>query len=443
MHRGRSIAPMVKLLDGRVLIIGGATHPGTTNTTEVYDPATGQWTQVGSMQISTEGASAVLLDDGKVLKVGAAGGFSSPVNSVVAELFDPATGQWTQTGSLHVARYATSLTKLQDGRVLMTAGNQWGPALTESEIYDPATGQWTVTGSTNFARISRTILMSDGRVLAAGGDDSVTGPILPTEIYDPATGTWTVDASLNVGHNPTDLVALPGNQYLVAGGFWTNTAEVYQGPVEQTITFDAIADTYVKDGHNDRNVGGGEFMRVRDSGNNRSLVRFDQNALTSAVGNGTVLSATLRLTIVDNSNNWGSTGRTVDVHRLLNDWAEGNGTEDDRGTGSGATWACAADANIANQEQDCSGPTEWIMGQPNNIPAHPWASAPTDTKTITNGLSGVVEYNVTADVAAFADGSADNFGWLIRKTLEGQSGSVSFGTKESQYVAQLVVTYQP
>ena len=56
---------------------------------------------------------------------------------------------------------------------------------------------------------------------------------------------------------------------------------------------------------------------------------------------------------------------------------------------------------------------------------------------------GVVEYDVTTDVAAFANGSVSNFGWLIRKTLEGQSGSVSFGTKEGAFVPQLFIVYQP
>lgn len=442
MHQARSMAPIIKLLDGRVLIIGGATHPGTTNTTEIYDPANGQWTVAGNLQVPIEdggGGDAVLLDDGRVLKVGGAGGFSSPATSAVAELFDPATGQWTQTGDLLAARYTTHLVKLQDGKVLMMAGNQWGQPLSDCEIYDPATGQWTATGSTNYTRADKAVLMPDGRVLAAGGDDT-TG--VTSEIYDPATGAWSLDAALNVGHHPTDIVALPNGNYLVAGGFLTTTAEVYGSPTQQTLTLNASSDTYVKDGQNDRNQGGDVFMRLRDNGNNRALVRFDQAALQSAVGNRTVLSAKLRLAIVDNNSNWGQSGRTVDVHRLLSNWAEGNGTDSSRGTGPGATWNCAIDINIANQAKDCSGATEWTMGQPSNVPAHPWVQTPTDTQTIVDGQAGIVEYDVTADVSAFIIGSATNNGWIVRKTLEGQTGSVSFGTRESTYVANLVVTYQ-
>jgi Tol biopolymer transport system component len=212
---------------------------------------------------------------------------------------------------------------------------------------------------------------------------------------------------------------------------------------EQTTTFDASADAYVRSGQNDHNQGAETYMRLQSSGSNRGLVRFDQSAIQAEIGTGTVISAKLRLTITDNGNNWGNTGRTVDVHRLLKDWAEGNGTDSSRGTGSGATWNCAIDSAIQNQATDCTGATAWEMGQPNNPGVHPWYATASGTTNITNNQAGVVEFDVTADVASFVSGSSDNYGWLIKKTAEGQNGQVSFGTKEGSAVAQLVVTYLP
>lgn len=181
-------------------------------------------------------------------------------------------------------------------------------------------------------------------------------------------------------------------------------------------------------------------MHIQSSGSNRGLVKFNQSEIESMVGSGTVLSATLRLTITDNGNNWGPTGRTVDIHRLLSDWAEGSGTEGDRGDGEGATWNCAIDNEILNQAKDCDGSTEWEMGQPNNPSVHPWFETATATQTITNNLSGVVEYDVTADILAFLSGDFDNYGWLIKKANEGQAGQVSFGTREGSFVPELVIT---
>lgn len=214
-------------------------------------------------------------------------------------------------------------------------------------------------------------------------------------------------------------------------------------PIPQTFNLLSLADTYVRSGQPNHNQGGDQFMQVRSSGDNRGLARFDQAAIALAVGSGSVLSAKLRLTITDNGNNWGSSGRTVDIHRLLTEWAEGNGTENDRGTGSGATWGCATDSNIQNQAKDCSANTEWEMGQPNNPSVHPWAETATATQTITNGQSGVVEYDVTADILAFLNGDFENYGWIVKKTDEGQNGQVNFGTRESSFAPELVIVYQP
>jgi len=210
-----------------------------------------------------------------------------------------------------------------------------------------------------------------------------------------------------------------------------------------TTTLNASADTYIRSGSPHENEGAGLFMKVQQNGSNRGLVRYSQSALQSAVGGGTVLSAKIRLTITDNGNNWGTTGRTVDIHRLTSDWTEGNGTEADRGNGPGATWSCALDSLIENLVKNCSGAAEWEMGLPNNHSVHPWVQTASATQTITNNQSGVVEYDVTADIQAFVNGTNNNYGWIIRKTDEGQSGQVSFGTKESSTAPQLVVTYQP
>jgi len=136
------------------------------------------------------------------------------------------------TTAQFVSNLMGSVQTLQDGRVLMISGSQWYSTVAECEIYDPSTGQWTQTGSVNYARSSEgAVLLPDGRVFIAGGADQVGNPILQSEIYDPSTGTWSVDASLNGGHYPTDMPLLSNGQYLVAGGYTltaaTNTSELY------------------------------------------------------------------------------------------------------------------------------------------------------------------------------------------------------------------------
>jgi hypothetical protein len=60
---------------------------------------------------------------------------------------------------------------------------------------------------------------------------------------------------------------------------------------------------------------------------------------------------------------------------------------------------------------------------------------------LTNGMRGVVTFDVTADVQAFLSGAA-NVGWLVKRTDEGPSGAVDFGARESGTPPRLVLQVQ-
>ncbi len=209
-----------------------------------------------------------------------------------------------------------------------------------------------------------------------------------------------------------------------------------------TVTLEPEADTYIRGGSDNTNEGSSTFLQLQSSGNNRSLLRFRQVELDSALGGGTLVSATLKLTITGNGDNWGSSGRTVDVHRMTANWAEGNGrvngySPSDRGTGNGATWNCALDTDIANSAKDCTGSTEWIMS---GSGTRPWNGTATSSQLVTNGQSGVLSFDVLSDIQAFASGTP-NHGWVLKKTAESDSGTASFGSRESasKPVLELVV----
>lgn len=235
------------LPDGTVLVAGGNGSqyvPGMgwflpIASAELYHPATGTWSQTGSLAIAREGATATLLKDGQVL---VAGGVdctpSSCTNVAGAELYDPSTGTWTPTGNMVVAMGGQEgATLLPNGQVLVVGGccDATGNSFANAELYDPNSGQWHPTASMHYPRSGApATLLPNGKVLVAAGW-TLTGDQTSAEVYDPGTGTWTLTGDLHVGRDNHTATLLPDGKVLVAGGFtsygtgniYTTSAELY------------------------------------------------------------------------------------------------------------------------------------------------------------------------------------------------------------------------
>lgn len=231
------------LPDGRVLITGGMRrNQDFYRSAELFNPATGKFSATGGMQVARVGHVAVLLRSGKVL---VAGGWIGHGVTDDAELYDPATGKFTVIGHMLTKRGRPEATLLRDGNVLITGGgnNTDGPgsSITSAEIFDVATSKFRATGSMHYARIAHTAtLLADGRVLVAGGRGSeVNGS---AEIYDPKAGTFRETGHLIVARYKHTAGLLPDGRVLIAGGSderdWHGTlssAELYD-PQRGTFT---------------------------------------------------------------------------------------------------------------------------------------------------------------------------------------------------------------
>ena len=181
LSTGRWAHTATVLQDGRLLVVGGQESMSrASKVAEIFDPSTDTWSNTGeTLDKRGEGHTATLLNDGRVLVTGDNEEGSS-------EIYDPSTDQWSYTGTMNVARKSASATLLEDGRVLVSGGVDRTKAgrveLDSSEIYDPSSGEWTVADVMEQIHSNHVTRLVDGKVFLSGW--------FLSEMYDPATDLW-------------------------------------------------------------------------------------------------------------------------------------------------------------------------------------------------------------------------------------------------------------
>jgi hypothetical protein len=225
------------LRDGRVLIAGGSSKAwgaASLASAEIYDPRTGEFTPTGSMHEPRAGHTATLLADGRVLVAGGYASWSGPASGLFyvgpalasAEVYDPATGTFSLTGPMANGREDHAAALLKDGRVLVSGGlgcdvGGCGWSVMTSEVFDPRGGTFSPAG-TEWA--FRAVTLADGRVVATGSCNSGSA-----DLYDPSGGssaTWAPSAPFDSPGSYAgvcgSLTLLANGQALLAGGAWAD-----------------------------------------------------------------------------------------------------------------------------------------------------------------------------------------------------------------------------
>jgi uncharacterized protein (TIGR03437 family) len=150
-------------------------------------------------------------------------------NSASAELYNPATGMFTTTGDMTVARTGHTATALaaqdgaQNGDVLIVGTNG------SADLYDPTKGTFARIGSllpgTQPGHAHTVNLRSDGTVLAAGGYDfrgsrGVVCPVSGTAaaLFAPESDGFTATGSLGTKRDSHTATVLADGTVLIVGG---------------------------------------------------------------------------------------------------------------------------------------------------------------------------------------------------------------------------------
>ena len=200
------------LKDGRVLITGGyeTDRPGHSSaefshaTAELFDPAIGNSTATGSMSQGRTQDTAVLLQDGRVLVKG--------TQLYPPEIYDPQSERFAVLADAPELRRGVALTILSTGDIFTT------DAQGNTGIIDPETWRFTSTGKMITPRSAHTAtLLRDGRVLIAGGFNE-GGLVKGSEIYDPSSNSFTETGELNDKRWQHEAMRLQNGRVLIIGG---------------------------------------------------------------------------------------------------------------------------------------------------------------------------------------------------------------------------------
>ncbi|WP_413582326.1 Kelch repeat-containing protein [Bdellovibrio sp. HCB288] len=214
------------LPNGKVIIIGGAAHPTTsapTEKTEIFDPATNQWTYGPDLPTAVSEFSSVTLSDNTILILG--GLTTAAATSITTvQAYNPSTNSFTTKAPMTLGRYQAAAAVLPSGNVLLTGG--WastGSMTATTEIYNVTANTWSAGPSLSANRRAHgAISLPSGKILVTSGVTNLTFPSIPaktSEIYDQATNSWSMDPiAIEAGHSLGTLLKLPDGKILIAGG---------------------------------------------------------------------------------------------------------------------------------------------------------------------------------------------------------------------------------
>jgi hypothetical protein len=210
----RTVAVALRLASGDALVHGGSSVTGAT---EIWSAVTERW-HLGAASRRREGHTLDRLLDGRVVAVG---GLVEQVRSSAVEIYDPIGDRWADGPAMTLERAGHASIVLADGRVLVVGH----PADPRGEILSADGARWTFTGPMSTAREMPALgRLPDGSVVVAGGLDGAMAPLSTTELWDPATNKWSLGRTMKHAR-PSDsigrtfaIVPLPSGALLIGGG---------------------------------------------------------------------------------------------------------------------------------------------------------------------------------------------------------------------------------
>src|SRR5665213_1588787 len=112
----------------------------------------------------------VKLQDGRVLILGGCTSVECWEGTTEVELFDPQNNRFATVAPMHMHRVCFTATLMADGRVLVAGGYDVDHVMVDNETYNVLDNTWTVNAPMTHAHVAHAaVLLHDGRVLVIGG----------------------------------------------------------------------------------------------------------------------------------------------------------------------------------------------------------------------------------------------------------------------------------
>lgn len=209
----------VAALNGKVYMLGG--YPGariTSDSVQVYDPATDSWELGPPLPVPLHHTMAASVD-GRLYVIGGEAGNPAPGQSVFQDkvyLLDAEAGTWVERAPMPTARSGGGADVI-DGKIYVAGGRP--PHGHDFAVYDPAADAWTELPDLPTQRNHLGVVAIGGRLYVAGGrfgggvGSEMTDAL---EIYDPASG-WSPGAPLPAPRAGVTAVAANGCLYVIGG----------------------------------------------------------------------------------------------------------------------------------------------------------------------------------------------------------------------------------
>ncbi len=216
MEEGRARFATVALGD-LVLVIGGTTEQGVTNSVLGYAYESKTWQELASKPTAVTNISAITLDD----RVYVPGGYDTDGRVLdILEIYDAANDAWLTGASLPSPLCAYAIT-IQNGLIYVLGGWDGVNYLDDVFCYDPEQDTWTVVAQCPSSIGFGAAVSDDSRIYLIGGFDGQQ-ELANCWMFDPAASAetaWEEKSPMEMARRGHAAVVSDGKIYVLGGGW--------------------------------------------------------------------------------------------------------------------------------------------------------------------------------------------------------------------------------